>query len=67
MILNVLEQKQQFWLFFYILMLVVSVNKGVATSSDPQVLGDGQLFAPVFLRLDCLRSEFSTSACSVVA
>lgn len=43
-------------------MLIDSVNKGVATSSDPEVGGDGELFAPPFLRLDCLRHEFFTSA-----
>lgn len=41
-------------------MLVDSVNKGVATSSDRKVAGGGQLFAPLFLRLECLRHEFST-------
>lgn len=40
-------------------MLVDSVNKGVATSSDYKVAGDEQLFAPLFLGLDCLRHEFS--------
>lgn len=48
-------------------MLVDNVNKEVGTSSDPQVVGHGQLFAPQLLRLDCLRHEFPTSACSVAA
>lgn len=45
---------------FLYLMLVDSVNKGVPTSSDPEVVGDGELFALLVLTLDCLRHEFST-------